>query len=322
MTPELMLKALDARGQKLAQAGHFDAFVANDAKAAGLRQQVRTQVLTKALQRYETDQDPAALAQTIYNDGIFDGKTITKSDLVKGGQGGLKGAPSGPDVIRFTLSDGSVKLVDPNKVPEQAMKMLQDPATQRELMMFEGKERLKAALEQKNQSHKHGLTMKEIEARGNLKLDEAAVRGETARDVAETRAVASEYSADRRREATITASQIRASAASARSAVGPGGAGKAPYVKSTKTLGDGRIMAVMSDGSGKIMTHDNGKPMSSIDYERLVGQTAGQVGNSLSGMTMTPEQQRTAGRSMLPQPPQPGSTPQRLRMDINGNPLP
>ena len=106
--PDVLLKAYDVRGQKLAEAGQFEAFAQNEARVAPIRQQVRQQVIGKALQAYEVDQDPVKLAKTIYDDGIFDGKTIAKAELVKGGNSGVKGAPSGGDAVRFTLSDGSV----------------------------------------------------------------------------------------------------------------------------------------------------------------------------------------------------------------------
>lgn len=149
-TPNLLLKAYEARGQAFADAGDFKNFAMNEAKTAPLRQQIRIDTVNRAIQEFDADSDPIKLVKTVYDTAVFDGKTVKDAEYIKGGEG-AKGAPSGPDVIRVTLSDGSTKMVNPLKVKDAALAMIRDPQAQQQLMEYEFKERLKAAVEaQKN----------------------------------------------------------------------------------------------------------------------------------------------------------------------------
>lgn len=224
-TPALLLKAYEARGTALAEAGDFKSFAMNEAKAAPLRQQIRTETIGRALQEYEADTDPVKLIKTVYDTAIFDGKTVKDAQYVRGGKGGQKGAPSGPDMIRVTLSDGSTKMVNPLKVKDAALAMLRDPATQAELAAFEFKERLKAAID--------ATSKKDIEShKGDVQKGLEDVKAGHAKDLAGIKAAAdaSEGEKDRKsaeKRAGMAAAATRYSADKGLEAAGVRQAGKA-----------------------------------------------------------------------------------------------
>lgn len=272
--PDTLLKAYDVRGQKLAEAGQFEAFAQNEARVAPIRQQVRQQVIGKALQAYEADQDPVKLAKTVYDDGIFDGKTITNAELVKGGTSGVKGAPSGGDVVRFTLSDGSVKMIDPSKVPQAAMAMMRDPKTQQELMEFEYKERLKSAMALQKDTqiegvkHKNKVEQIGLESAGRAEI--ASGNRASQEKIASGHDAATRYSADQRVE---SASKHSTS----------GGGRGATGLQSTKTDADGYVLGVYRDGTVKRLMIDN-KPVRSGDWSKRVDDVTKELGKSLEGI--------------------------------------
>lgn len=114
MNEGLMLQALDARSQGLAKGGDWDDWMANEAKAAPLREQVRAKTFDTAMKQFDLDGDPIKLAQTVYPT-IYDGKKIVKPIIDKTGGVGFKAASGLANAgeampmerISFELDDGT-----------------------------------------------------------------------------------------------------------------------------------------------------------------------------------------------------------------------
>ena len=112
MNEGLMIQALDTRGKNLA--GDWDEWMANEAKAAPLREQVRAKTFDTALKQFDLDGDPIKLAQTVYPT-IYDGKKIVKPIIDKTGGKGFKAASGLANAgeampterISFELDDGT-----------------------------------------------------------------------------------------------------------------------------------------------------------------------------------------------------------------------
>ncbi len=136
-----MFKAAEARGMALAQRGRWDEFIQNEAQVAPLRVKARA----TALQKYELDGDAEALARTVYPT-LFDGKEIVGTEKVIGGEG-LKGAPSGPTMLRLKLSDGSTKMLAPDEIVKMVKTSLIDPQTAMKNEAMLNLERMKAEID-------------------------------------------------------------------------------------------------------------------------------------------------------------------------------
>ena len=233
MNEGVMLNALDARSAALGKGGDWDDWMANEAKAAPLREQVRTKTFDAALKQYDMDGDPIALAEKVYP-AIYDGRKIVRPIVgTSGGKGGgaatnaalaesnaktgLAGASSaseaGPETIQFELSDGSkTKPMTHEQLVERVKWASLNPSQVRD---YEIKRRLQdAQLEfERNKAAAKGEEDRKTEkVKGNERRGLAAIvadredaRAEADRKSAEKRAGisagATRYSADKGLEA-------------------------------------------------------------------------------------------------------------------------
>ena len=137
----VMLKAHERRAMALARAGDWE----SAAKAELAVQPQRTRIRANAWQQYQINKDPVALASAVYPT-VFDGKEIVGSEWLRGG-GEQKGAPSGPDRIRFKLSDGSTEILEPREIEAMVKMSLMDPVKMAENEVAANLARLKVAIE-------------------------------------------------------------------------------------------------------------------------------------------------------------------------------
>ncbi len=248
-----MLQAAEARGLALARAGDWDGFMRNEVAVQPQRMRVRQ----GALQQFELDGDVDKLARAVYPT-IFDGKQITGSELVKGGTGSLKGAPSGPDKWRFTMSDGSVQTVDPIKLVGD-LKRMSDPETAKQEVMLNF-ERAKRDIQTKGQEQVERTRGEEdrktLAQRGAQNLNEIEGRNEGAENRTQIR----------------VDGQIRAAELRGRSGGGGGGGGGSANTKAWQQA-----------------TRDVDNARKTLDNE-VRRATTTKIKDNLRAMTMTPEQ--------------------------------
>lgn len=135
-------------------------------------------------------------------------------------------------------------------------------------------------------------------AKFNQQLLLESLKAEGRKDLQEDKDEAALERVKARVSGTITAAQIR------KGASGGGGSGDAGLrVQSKTVLADGRIALTMRDGSTKIATDDNGKPLTAIAFEQLVGREADAVGKTLEGGMKPRAAQRQEAAGNLPKPP-------------------
>lgn len=216
-----MFKAAEARGQALAQAGHWKGFMQNEVAV----QQQRLRARSAALQQYEMDGDGDKLARSVYPT-FFDGKEIVGSEFIKGGvQSPTIGAKPQPDKIRFKFSDGTTNAVEPGEIARRVKLSLVDPATMAEKEIAanlaaakaraEADEKIRIEGEKGKQDRlteaqkaEAGLAKVGVETDGRLKV--AGVEGETRLKAAETTAGATLGAAKTRANATVEAARLGA----------------------------------------------------------------------------------------------------------------
>jgi len=157
---ETFFRAAEARGNHLAKAGLFDAFMENEARVAPMKLRARTE----ALQRYQTDGDFDRLARSVYPT-LFDGMTIKGSEVV-GGNDDSAGPPE-PAKYKFKLSNGSDVVLEPSKLVATLKASLVDPAESAKREALLNFERAKTEI------HTAGR-LKEIDAQGksNMALED------------------------------------------------------------------------------------------------------------------------------------------------------
>jgi hypothetical protein len=144
---ETVFRAIEARGSTLAKAGMWDQFMENEARAAPMRMKARGE----ALQQYQVDGDVDRLARAVYPT-LFDGKTIVGSEQIEGADA-VAGLPARAAGLKVKLSDGTERVLDPQKLVGQIKLSLDPDAVKREAIMnvelakirAQGEERVRAA---------------------------------------------------------------------------------------------------------------------------------------------------------------------------------
>lgn len=306
-TEEQLLAAAQARTNELFKRGRHDQAVKQWVQDEGLRGQLRKQAAERGLIAYKSTGDIAPLLTGVYKH-LDDGYELDGVEPVNNPD---PKAPRAWSVQRRHSVTGETKQ---DKIgADQVDGLIQfalDPA-----------QAAKYSLMEKLAGFKGDQQRATNRERGELTLDQIDRRNEGAQAVAETRGTTAREVAQIRVDGQVTAAKLREASG------GKGGKGGATGVQSKTILGDGRILLHMRDGSNKVATDDDGKPLSAIEFEKLVGSTASTVGKSLDGLTASPEQNRDRARALLPKPPggrslgdpqpspAPGAKPRRLTYD-------
>lgn len=257
--------------------------IADDQRIAPLRKQA----IQHGLQVFKTSGDPAALFEA-YNKLMPDGMDIELENTTKTEDG----KPLYVTRLRNTITGKGEPVTMNAEDIEAAAMMGMDPQAAIRHSFALRKTAFEGEQDRKTNESKHKGTLEEIDR-----------RNEGSAYTAEVRAGASTENTRIRVQGTITAAKIRGSGGGGLR--GKGGAASDYFAP--RVGGDGRMIAVhKKTGVGKVVTDEDGKPYSAIEYERLVNSTAGQVAKSREGERAQPEANRERAREMLPQPPKPG----------------
>ena len=310
-----MLKSAEARGQAFAKGGDWESYLKNEAAVQGQRTRLRA----NALQRFEQDGDPVALAQAVYPT-VFDGKEIVSLEKT-GGMPALPsiGQPATEAAIRYKLSDGTEGEMPVAKMIGQVKSLLVDPvaAAQKEIEM--NFLRTKAAIEAEGK--------KDVErTKGEEARKTEDLKGKNARGLADVKFgydsqlhAADNTSREKvgagNNAATVKAAQIGAAArvetAGLRSAGGgsAGGGGGTPKVRKTDTDANGNVRLYFSDGTNKLALDDAGNPVKSGDWGKRIdkvakdlGATSAGIGKSASELRKMAEEALASGSGASPKP--------------------
>ena len=212
MNEGLMIQALDSRSQKLA--GDWDEWMANEAKAAPLREQVRAKTFDTAIKQFELDGNHVKLAETVYPT-IYDGKKIVRPIIDKTGGKGFKaasglanaGAAMPMERISFELSDGSkTKPLTKDQLVAKVKWASMNPA---EVRQYEMQERLNAAKLALTKAEKDAEAEKEIKVEG-VKHKNKMGLSEFEQDRLDARSAADNASAEKRTNTTASATRYGA----------------------------------------------------------------------------------------------------------------
>lgn len=280
-TTQVLANAMEARGRTFADNGRADLFIKNHAEAMPLYQAARHETLGTALQDFNASTDPdhvkaLRLAQAAYP-VIRDGRKIVNAMFVPGA--------NGSQLISASLDNGEKVQLNPADVPKRVQWAMMNPEQVSKYEM----ERMLEGLKTEGK-------LKEIQARGEEDRKTWGTRGDTAQEVAKIRADATRDAAQTRVDGQITISRLRALGSGGR---GLAGGAKGPIVRKTEIQTDGTMIAIMSDGTSRLITDDDGNPRVSA---KLVDQAlAGTkiVAGSLGGMSNTPQQNAQQGAGLV-----------------------
>jgi hypothetical protein len=294
-TEEQLLDAAQARTNTLFARGRHDAAVKQWVQDEGLRGQLRKQAAQRGLLAYKSTGDIAPLLSGIYKH-LDDGYELSGVEPVNNPD---PKAPRSWTVQRRNTVTGETKTdrIGADEV-DGLIQFALDPVQAAKYSLMEKLAGFKGDQQRETNRERGELTLDQIERRNEGAMAVAETRGDAARDVAKIRV-----------DGTITAAKIRAAAGGGSG--GKGGTGG--NIAKTQNLSDGRVLLIMRDGSQRIATDDNGKALTSLEFEKLVGSTAKTVGKSLDGLTATPEANQERARKLLPK--QPASGAKRLVYD-------
>lgn len=298
-----MLKSAEARGQAFAKGGDWESYLKNEAAVQGQRTRLRA----NALQRYEQDGDPVALAQAVYPT-VFDGREIVSVEKV-GGMPALPsiGKPATEAAIRYKLSDGTEGEMPVAKMIGQVKSLLVDPvaAAQKEIEL--NFLRTKASIEAEKQ--------KEVEReKGSQARQTEDLKGKNARGLADVKfgydsQLHAADNASREKvgagnnKATVQAAQIGASSrvevAGLRGAGGGGsGAGSKGLLK-TDTDASGNMRLYFRDGRTETAKDEQGNPIKSNAWAKRVDSLAKTLGETPAGIGKSPAELRKLAEESL-----------------------
>lgn len=219
-----ILKGLDARTNVLAKHGRWDDVVQNEAKATGLRTNLRNNAIDKAMLDYQQTQDSISLAQAVYPH-VYDGKEIKMAKKLEDG------------TIEFSLSDGKKSAVKPEMIPEMVQRMRMDPAA---VAKLEFQSRMKN-LEAQFKGEQDRATVKE---RGKESRDTEGVKHQNAMSLAEFNRASQEKIAAGNNATSIKVANIHKSP-------GLGDVPDTQKLRQVLTTDGGEYVGVYGDGTSK-----------------------------------------------------------------------
>jgi hypothetical protein len=301
-TPDLLLKASDAKGSELAKRGLWQQYTENFAQFSPIRHQVRQKAYADLLSRYDADGDPVALAKGAWP-MVHDGTDIAGHSEEDAQALGLSGAATpalresasgvpgygqsnasqvdakaraGGKRYSFQLSNGeTMGPLTGEQIREHVLKATLSPD---QVMQYEFQRRLiadkrKADLEAKREEEaiKHENRMAEIGLTNTGRQEVTETRAETSLKVADKRAKAGG---------------------------GSGGGSKGSNVQSVQTDADGYKVLVFRDGSTKRLQIE-GKPVRGESWSKRVDSLAKEIGRGLNGMGKSEEELRAKAETML-----------------------
>jgi hypothetical protein len=302
-TPDLLLKASDAKGAELAKRGLWGPYTENFAQFAPIRHQVRQKAYADLLSRYDADGDPVALAKGAWP-MVHDGTDIAGHSEEEAQALGLSGAETpalresaggnrdygqsnasqvdakaraGGKRYSFHLSNGeTMGPLTGEQIREHVLRATMSPD---QVMQYEFQKRL-AADKRKADSD---AEREKLGLQHEHKMAELGLSNMGRQEVADTRATA-----------TVTAAEKRGKAGGGSG----GGGGKGSNVQSVQTDADGYKVLVFRDGSTKRLQID-GKPVRGESWSKRVDSLAKDIGKGLNGMGKSEEELRAKAETML-----------------------
>ncbi|HEY1129126.1 MAG TPA: hypothetical protein VGF12_06965 [Roseateles sp.] len=284
-TDDQLLAVARARTDTLFAKGRHDAAVKQWLQDEGLRGQLRKQAAEKGMLAFKSSGDVEPLLRGVY-DHLDDGYDL--SGVVPVNNPDPK-APRAWDVQRRNSRTGEEKVdrITADQV-EGLMQFALDPVQAAKYSLMEKLAGYRGDQQRQTNDAKHDNRISEIEAQNEGRLDVEKLRSASREQVAKMNF-----------DGRVKVAEIRGPGGSGK----PGGSGTGGNVAKTLNLADGRVLVIMRDGSQRIATGDDGKPLTSLEFEKQVGSTANTVSKSLSGLTATPQENRATARTLLPQQP-------------------
>ena len=317
MTPQILLAGMHARSDAIANSGDLDLWTRNEAATMPIRNQIRQQVIGKALADYNATGDGAALAQTVYptvHDGVSITGIKTGVDASAGGQTAANGGQAPATTYQISTSDGQTHTLTGDQIAGMAHDAMLDPQKWAD---YEFQSRLQAAktaqeiARDKSKAQAEGDQARQTETvKGGYHLQGIGLEGANRLAVAQgnnqATLGAAGISAKGRVDAAGIAADSRVDVAGLRAAGGPDGAKK---VQKTGVDSDGYVVNYFKDGSAARALDNNGKPILSGDYAKRVDGMARALATQPGNMKKSPSELRamaTQALSGAPAPATPG----------------
>ena len=296
---DLIVRAGEARTNALFKAGRTDDAMKFFAQDSAMRASLRREAIEQNYQRYKATRDPSALIEGVYRN-IDDGFDLKGVEPVKTLDGSV--------VYRITRQsrDNPEKVDTQEFTPDDVEMFVQGALNPQGVLKYE--------LDSRLAREKHQQVMEQIGERGDNAMDLQGLKNKGMLDATKLRIAGS-----------MSVAQLRGTLGAGRRG-GGGGAAGGSNVHSVQPLSDGRLVAVMRNGSHQVITDDNGQPVTGLAAEKVAQQYAKLASSYMPGLGTAPAQAVQQGRARMPQAPAPAPKPAgapggppRLRFDAQGN---
>lgn len=312
MTPQVLLAGMHARSDALAQSGDLDLWTRNEAATLPVRNQIRQQVIGKALADYDATGDGAALAQAAYptvHDGV-DIKNITTDPTgglgMQGASAAVAAGQQVKPVYNITLSNGQTHAMTGDQIAAMAHDAIMDPSKLADIEFQSRIQSAKTAGEMavnKAKAAAEGDQARQTEGvKGQNALQVEGLRSDTSLKVGEGNNAATMGAAGLRAGAETTAAGISAGGRvdAAKVRAGATGADGAKKVQKTIVDSDGYVVNVFKDGTmGRAVDTGTGQPIRSGDYAKRVDAMARTLAAQPSNMKKSPADLRAMATQAL-----------------------
>ena len=319
MTPQVLLAGMHARSDALAQSGDLDLWTRNEAASLPIRNQIRQQVIGKALADYDATGDGAALAKAAYPT-VHDGVDITNITTDPTGGLGMQGASAAAangqpikPVYNISLSNGTTQSLTGDQIAAMAHDAIMDPS---KLADIEFQSRIQAA----KTASEMAVNKAKAAAEGDQARQTEGVKGANAMQVEGLKSNTALQVGQGNNAATLGAAGLRADAEKASAGISAGGrvdaakirAGAsgdgAKKVQRTGTDSNGYVVNYFKDGSAARALDNNGQPILSSDYAKRVDSMARSLAGQPGNMKKSPTELRAMATQALSGAPAPAAS--------------
>lgn len=333
MTPDVLLTGMHARSDALAQSGDLDLWTRNEAATLPIRNQIRQQVIGKALADYDATGDGAALAKAAYPT-VHDGVNITNITTDPTGGMGMQGASAAAaagqpvkPVYNISLSNGQKQSLTGDQIAVMAHDAIMDPS---KLADIEFQSRIQAA----KTAGEMAVNKAKAAAEGDQARQTEGVKGQNALQVEGLRSDTSLKVGAGNNAATMGAAGLRAGAETAAAGISAGGRVDAAKIRAgaggdgqkkvqrTGVDSDGYVVNYFKDGSAARAVDNNNQPIRSGDYAKRVDSMVRTLSAQPSNMKKSPTELRAMATQALSGAPAPVAVPSPAASGLVAPPAP
>ncbi len=299
--PNQLLRVAEVRTDELMKRGRYDQARKLWEQDEAMRRQLREDALRKNYRAFKAGGDPTPLIKGVY-DNVDDNWDL--GEVIPGPETHGGDRIFGVTRVNRVTGEKRTDELRESELEKELMRAM-DPKLAAEYAWREKETDYRANKDRETAKFKHGLTLAEINARGEAAQSLQDSKNEGAYEIQLLRNDGARENAKIRVQGSISLAQLRGGSGGSSSGRGGGGSAASEYYAPRESA-DGTMVAVHKQtGIGKVVTDEQGRPMIGLGQQRLLASMTRDVGKTLEGGMKTYSQQRDTAQQVLPKPPAP-----------------